>query len=212
MSEETTTPAGLLTSAERDILLDETESEAARNVVRERAQERVRATLRDLEALYRGLRDEDIAAMFDDKSERPAQVLFHNALVFLFYSMIQTNQQLEPCIERAVQHAYAATDHHASIQFDIVTEPFLPPQRRLDAVSTEGFNRVSLDAFERLFYDDSVPPEAFDDVASENSIVPSADEVRQIREETAHLERVPLSFVLDVEVTTVDSSTEREDR
>jgi hypothetical protein len=212
MSEETTRPAGILTSTEREMLLDQYESAATRNAVRERARERMGAALRDLEALYCGLRDDDIEAIFGDETQTCAEVLFHNSLVLLFYSMIRTNQRLEHRIERAIQHAYATTDQHASTRLDIVTEPFLPPQQRLEAVATDGLDRVSLDALEHLFYDDSVPPEAFDDVDSGQSIVPSADEIRQIREETATLERVPLSVVLDVEITTTDLSDERQDR
>jgi hypothetical protein len=124
--------------------------------------------------------------------------------------MLQTNRQPEAHIERALKHAYAGIDQHASTQFDVVTEPFLPPKQRLEAVATDSLSRVSIDALERLYYDESVPPEAFKDVSDGSELLPSAEEIEQIRADVADLERVPMSVVLDVDVTTADGSNERE--
>lgn len=41
-------------------------------------------------------------------------------------------------IEQALTYASAAVHQHASARVDIVTEPFLPAQHRLDAVATDG--------------------------------------------------------------------------
>jgi hypothetical protein len=96
-------------------------------------------------------------------------------------------------------------DQHASTRVDIVAEPFLPPRERLEAVTSDGIGRVSIDALEQLYYDESVPPEAFAEIGDDTELFPSAEEIRQMRAEVADLERVPLSVVLDVEVAPADT-------
>jgi hypothetical protein len=123
--------------------------------------------------------------------------------------MLQTNRQPEAHIERALRHAYAAINQHASAHLDVVTEPFLPPEKRLEAFETDGLDRVSVDALERLYYDESVPPEAFEGVDNGFELLPSAEEIRQTRADVADVERVPLSVVLDIDITTTDGSDRR---
>lgn len=175
----------------------------------EQIRDRVAAVTRDFTALYSRLRDEDITAIFGDETARTGPAPVYDALIFLFYSMSQTDQPLEPHIN--LQHAYAETDQHAKTYVDSVCELFLPPQQCRDTVTTDGFDPVSVDAFERLCYDEAILPEAFDGVDSEASFVPSAEEVREMREETADLERIPLSVVLDGGVTTADPAEGRDE-
>jgi hypothetical protein len=205
---------GILTPTDRQFLCGELADDEGISAARryQRIRSRLAAAMVDVEALYCGLRDEDIQAVFDDESEGVAAAPFHTALVFLFYSMLQTNRQPEIYIERALRHAYAAMDQHASTRVDIVTEPFLPPQQRLAAVAADGISRVSMDALERLYYDESLPPEAFENVGEGHELLPSAEEIRQMRADVTPLERVPLSVVLDVDVNPLDEENGRENQ
>lgn len=203
---------GMLTHTERQFLFGElsTEEDNSPEDMYQKIRKRLEVSLIDFKALYCGLRDEDIQAVFNDETGQVTAAPFHDILVLLFYSMLQTDRQPEAHIERALKHAYAATNEHASTQLEVVTEPFLPPVRRLEAVAEDGLSRVSVDALERLYYDESVPPEAFEDVGGGSDLLPSAEEIHQTRVDVADLERVPLSVVLDVNVTNTDASNENE--
>ncbi|WP_436903532.1 hypothetical protein [Halovenus halobia] len=207
-----TEATGMLSHTERQFLFGElsTEEDNLPEDLYQQIRKRLEISLIDFKALYCGLRDEDIQAVFDDETGQVTAAPFHDILVLLFYSMLQTDRQPEAHIERALKHAYAAINKHASTQLDVVTEPFLPPERRLEAFAEDGLSRVSMDALEQLYYDELVPPEAFEDVGDGSELLPSAEEIQQVRADVAGLERVPLSVVLDANITAIDASNESE--
>lgn len=197
--------SGLLTDTELDILTGEhPDADAQRDRMLEMVSTRLPDALSDLMYLYLYLNDDELetAMTGGQDSTKSIQAPAQYAFAALYTSLQLTGDDPEHRLVSAIKQAEAAHQRHAKVDLSITTEPFLPPDKRLAALKRSDGDRVSLEALEHLFFDDTTSPEAFADALSVfNGEDISPDTIRAEREEVAELARHPTLVITDVNVT-----------
>lgn len=208
---------GLLTEHEQAMMTGEEPSVADDAVSREdlieQLHRRVSATIADFELLYLTLTDEELRSIFegcDGGRGASMRASAQYVLALMYYGLSLTGDDVEYRVGSAIRQAEADQGMHASVELDVVTEPFLPPAQRIAALQQdegEG-GQVSFEAFDRLFYDERVSAEELAAVVSviEGEEVTS-ELIRQARDEVMHFERPPTAVVTSVETETIDEDT-----
>lgn len=198
----------LLSTSEREQLHDEisgSNTELDRDELTEQLSERLRVTLADIKTLYLALTDTELQRIFAgcDGDHPSIRATAQYTMALLYYGLTVTGDDIEYRLASAIQQAEADQGQHAKVEIDVVTEPFLPPEQRITALQEDGFERVSFEAFDRLFYDDRIPAEEFATVVStllDMDITPEV--IRQEREGMKGLERLSTPVLTSVEAKT----------
>lgn len=197
-------PSGLLTETERDVLSGEhPKADPERDVVLGAVSTRLPDTLRDLIQLYLYLDDDELEAVMTggEQSEMSLQFPGQYALATLYTALQLTGDDVEHRLVNAIKQAEAAQQRHAHVDLSITTEPFLPPEERLAALKRGDSDRISIEALEDLFFDDTTSAADFADALSVfNGEEVSPDEIREEREATDNFARPPTSIITDVSV------------
>jgi acyl carrier protein len=207
MTTETEHPPGLLTTDERDTLTDPETDPADREVVYEHVRKRLRATLRDCQALYPTLREDDIEAVFspdDDQELSVMRAATQNALGLLVLGMLANDDLVETRISDAVQQAALAHGEDVSVSFEFRRGPPLTPEQGLTRFETEGLTDETLDRFEHLCLDSTTAPEEVAAVGQKLGIEITPEEVRDNRRTPDAMVRPPQVAVIQVDVETID--------
>jgi len=198
-------PSGLLTDTERDILTGEhPDADAQRDSILETVSLRLPDALADLMYLYLYLDDDELETVMTggQESGRSLSTPVQYAFAALYTSLQLTVDDPEHRLVSAIKQAEAAHQRHAKVDLSITTEPFLPPDKRLAALKRGDGDRVSIEALEHLFFDDTTSAEAFADALSAfNGEDISPDTIRAEREGAAQLARPPVAVITDVDVT-----------
>jgi hypothetical protein len=204
MSNSDTHPTGLLTDEEADLLSDpEVQDGEARSALVNSITERLWRTFDDIELLYMVLSDDELREIFAGPDERQGSVraCAQHVLAFFYYGLQLTDDDVVYRITSAIEEAEAANDRDATVTLDIVTQPFLPPEQQIQALKDGDYDQVSVDALDRLWYDERVPPaniaDAFAALGEDELTV---EDVMAEREGAAMLERMPAPVITDVEV------------
>lgn len=203
---------GLLTEHEQAMMAGEepspTDDVVSREDLIEQLHRRVSATIADFEMLYLTLTDEELRSIFEGRDEGDGGSIRATAqyvLALMYYGLALTGDDVEYRFASAIRQAEADRGMHATVELDVVTEPFLPPDQRIAALLGDSGGRVSLEAFDRLFYDERVSAEELAAVVSaieDEEVTPEA--IRQGREGAMHFERAPATVVTNVETVTND--------
>lgn len=203
---------GMLTERERAVLVGEQSSTGSEAMSRDDPIEGLRrefaATVADFELLYLTLTDEELQSVFEGHDEGDGVSIRATAqyvLALMYYGLALTGDDVEYRFANAIRQAEADRGMHATVELDVVTEPFLSPDQRIAALLGDGGGRVSLEAFDRLFYDERVSAEELAAVVSaieDEEVTPEA--IRQGREGAMHFERAPATVVTNVEIVTTD--------
>jgi hypothetical protein len=204
MSNSNTHPAGLVAAEEADLLSDpEIQDGDARSALVSSITDRLWRTSDDIELLYMILSDDELREIFAGSDERQASVRARaqHVLAFLYYGLQLADDDVVYRITSAIKEAEAANDRDATVTLDIVTQPFLPPEQQIQALKDGDYDQVSVDALDRLWYDERVPPaniaDAFAALGEDELTV---EDVMAEREGAAMLERMPAPVITDVEV------------
>lgn len=207
---------GLLTNREREILAGEAAgSDDQRSEIVRRLRERLPTTLTDIEILYLYLDDDEFGELFDKDEEIRERMrsLAQYAFAFLYYGLQLNGDDIEYRLSSAIKQAEAAHERNAIVTLNIVTEPFLPPEQRLEALKQDGFNRVSIGAFEHLFYDERVSPESLAEALSISGIEETTPEdLKTEREAAEALLRPPTAVVTNVQIESNEAFTSKNER
>jgi hypothetical protein len=198
---------GLLTERERAVLAGEQSSAVgSRADVIEGLCREFAAAVADFELLYLGLTDEELRSVFGERGEgheASMRAAAQYVLALMYYGLSVTGDDVEYRLASAIRQAEADRGMHATVELDVVTEPFLPPGKRITALQEDGFGRVSFEAFDRLFYDERVSDEEFAAVVSaieDQEVAPKT--IRQERGGVMHFERPPTAVITRVETET----------
>jgi hypothetical protein len=197
----------LLTDTERELLTDErseAEIPTTREALIQSLRQRFRSILADFELLYVALTDEELTTIFGgdetgDPNRGRIRASAQHSLSLLYLGLVLTDDDVEHRFASAITHAEAARERRATVDLEIITEPFLPPKKRLEALKQGGFQHVSADAFDQLFYDERVPADDVAALVSEiqhEAIDPEVIETE--RAELAWIERPPPVAVVNV--------------
>lgn len=205
---------GLFTEREREVMLGQQSSVAdhavSREEVVERLYDRIPAVVADLELVYLCLTDAELRRVFeecDDGRGASVRAAAQYVVALMYYGLALTGDDVEYRVASAIRQAEADRGMHASVELDVVTEPFLPPEQRIAALEEDGFARVSFEAFDQLFYDERVSADELAAVISAIDEEVAAEEIRKEREMMADFERVPTPVV-----TSVEAESSSEDR
>jgi len=158
----------------------------------------------DIELLYMTFTDAELQSVFNDSERRDGAIRapVQHVLAFLYLGLQLTDDDVTHRLTSAITEAEAANDRDATVLLDIVTQPFLPPKQRIQALKNGNAEQVSIGALDRLWYDDQVPPEdvvaAFTALYDEELTV---EDVETEREGAAMFERMPAPVVTNVEVS-----------
>lgn len=197
---------GLLTECEREMMAGQQSSVADQVVSRDELVERlynqIPAVLADLELLYLCLTDEELRRVFEEHDDGQGASMRSTAqyvVALMYYGLALTGDDVEYRLASAIQQAEADRGMHASVEVDVVTEPFLPPAQRIAALKEDGFARVSFEAFDRLFYDERVSADEFAAVVSAIDEEITVEEIRKERDLMPDFERIPTPVVTSVE-------------
>lgn len=201
---------GLLTKRERAVLAGEQSSIEGEAVSRDDIIEGLHrdfaAAVADFELLYLCLTDEELRSIFGGRDESRGASMRAAAqyvLALMYYGLAVTGDDVEYRVASAIRQAEADRGMHATVELDVVTEPFLPPEQRIAALQEDGFGRVSFEAFDRLLYDERVSDEELAAVVAaieDEGVTPET--IRQERDGVMHLERPPTAVITNVEVET----------
>lgn len=203
---------GLLTEREQNVLTGQWSSESDDTVSRDELLDHlsncIPAVLADLELLYLCLTEEELRRIFTGRGDGRAVSIRATAqyvIALMYYGLVLTGDDVEYRVTSAIKQAEADCGMHATVELNILTEPFLPPDQRLAALKDDGFTRVSFEAFDRLFYDERVSAEELAVAASaidEEGL--TAENIRKMREAATHFERVPTPIVTSVQTVPDD--------
>jgi hypothetical protein len=196
-----TTEYGFLTESERDTLANEEEGSEERAEVIQHLSEQFRAVLEEAIHLYVYLPDEELESIFtDDESKVDGVISAQYMFALLYHGLRMNDENLEYRLTVAIEQAESARRRDASVDLDIITQPFLPPEKRLEAIKQDE-GRVSVESLEQIFYDERSSPEEVADALSELDDEITPEEIRKEREEMGAIERPPISVVTDVQVS-----------
>jgi hypothetical protein len=204
-----TMPTGeLLSDEERRVLVGEDaakDTDITRDSLIERLQEQLRVALADFKCLYAGLTDDELAAVAAGSStDRSLQGPAQHLLAFLYLCLQADGDDVEFRLVSAIKQAEATRGQQATVQLDVITEPFLPPKDRLQALKEDEFQRLSFEGFDQLFYDERVSPEELASVLSAFQTEDVAPEtIRREREGLDQIERLPPAVVVGAEQSTI---------
>ena len=201
-------PPGLLTDTEREILTGKhPEANTQRDSVLEAVSTRLPDALVDLMYLYLYLDDNELetAMIGGEESDQSLRAPAQYAYAALYTVLQLTGDDPEHRLVSAIKQAEASHQRHARVDLSITTEPFLPPEERLAALKRRDNDRVSIEALEHLFFDDTTSADAFADALSVfNGEEISPETIRVEREGTAELARPPVAVLTDLDVTEVE--------
>lgn len=194
----------LLSEDERKSLADpETQDDEARSALVDHITDRLWRLFDDIELLYMVLSDDELREIFAGPDERQGSVRARaqHVLAFFYYGLQLTDDDVVYRITSAIEEAEAANDRDATVTLDIVTQPFLPPEQQIQALKNGDYDQVSVDALDRLWYDERVPPaDVVDAFAALGEDELTVEDVMAEREGAAMLERMPAPVITDVEV------------
>jgi hypothetical protein len=191
--------AGILSPATRRALLAEGEEIASDTEQKHDIREQVQTALADFELLYYTASDDILASVFGEGNEVASHC--YGGLRLLCYLLSNATDAPDAHLAQALTQAYAAMDQHATVYIDVTTEPFLPPEKRLQRIANGGVDAVAYEAFEQLLYNDYVEAESVVAALEDTIFEVSVDEIKEMREIAAGCERTPFSAVIDVNVT-----------
>ena len=198
-------PSGLLTDTEREVLTGEhPDTETQRERVLEAVSTRLPDALADLMHLYLYLDDDELETVMTGgaESERSLRAPAQYAHAALYTTLQLTGDDPEHRLVSAIKQAEAAHQRHAQVDLSIKTEPFLSPEDRLAALKRGDSDRVSIEALEHLFFDDTTSADAFADALSVfNGEEVSPETIRVEREGASELARPPVAVLTDIEIT-----------
>lgn len=196
---DSTTEYGFLTESERDTLASEEGTEERAKVI-QHLSEQFRSCLEEAVHLYMYLSDEELESIFtDDELEVDGAVSAQYMLALLYYGLRMNDENVEYRLTMAIKQAESARRRDASVDLDIITQPFLPPEKRLEAIKQDE-GRVSVESLEQIFYDERFSPEEVADALSELDDETTPEDIQEAREETGAIERPPISVVTGVQV------------
>lgn len=201
-------PSGLLTDHERQILSgDHPDADTQRDHVLEAVSTRLPDAFADLMSLYLYLDDDELETVMTGgtESNRSFRAPAQYAYAALYTGLQLTGDDPEHRLVSAIKQAEAAHQCHAQVDLSITTEPFLPPEERLAALERGDSDRVSIEALEHLFFDDTTSADDFADALSKfNGEEVSPETIRAEREGAAALARPPVAVLTDVEISEVE--------
>lgn len=201
-------PPGLLTPTERDLLTGEhPDADTERDRLLEAVSNRLPDVLVDLMQLYLYLDDDELELVMTGgaESDQSLRAPVQYAYAALYTALQLTGDSPVHRLVSAIKQAEAANQRHAQVDLSITTEPFLPPEDRIAALKRGDGNRISVEALEHLFFDDTTSADAFADALSAfNGEEISPDTIRAEREGAAELARPPVAVVTDVDVAGVE--------
>lgn len=162
MTNQTETPTGLLTSDERETLTDPDADPEARNEVRESVQERLKAMLRDFEAVYLTLRDQDLEAVFspdDDHQLSTIRAATQDAFALLVLGMLFNDDMLETRLSDAIRYAALSHGEESTVDLDIRRGPLPTIEQCLDRFEREGLTEENFALLEYHLWNPAAEPE-----------------------------------------------------
>jgi hypothetical protein len=199
---DSTAPRGLLTPTDRDRLQDIETAENERNELRERACERLKATLEDLRVLYPTLRDSDIESVFTggkDHDLSDIRIATQDALALFVQGMLHNDDDLEWRLSEAIRNATLDYGADVSVELEIRRGPFPTVEHCLQRFDQEGMTPENLALFERLLFRSAAAPEQLTAAAESLGIEATPDMVQDELGRTT-FERFPQTAVVSVEV------------
>jgi hypothetical protein len=202
MTEHPTIPRGLLTPTERERLHDSETSRRKRDELRERACDRLEATLEDIRALYPTLRDSDIESVFTEGEERDLseiRVATRDALALFVHGMLHNDDDVEWCLSEAIRNATLDYGEDVSVELEIRQGPFPTVERCLQRFDREGMTPENLALFGRLLFRSEAEPEQLAAAAESLGIEATPDMVQGELERTT-FERFPQTAMVSVDV------------
>ena len=201
MTDHDTPDAGLLTDSERDVLTDP-DSDASRAKLIDEFSDRIGASFKDIELLYMCLTDDEFRSVFGNDTDTRKHMRYraHHVFTFLYYGLQLTGDDVTHRITSAIEAAEAASNRDATATLDIITQPFLPLDQQIDAIQNGAIDQVSLQALDRLWYDDTVPPDdVVDAYAALGEPGLTVEDVQTAREDTQSVERMPAPVITSIE-------------
>lgn len=205
MSDHHAPESGLLSENERELLTDpEKQPDGKREELIDQLGGRLSETFGDLELLYMILTEDEFHTVFggSDDSQTAIRAQAHHVFTFLYHGLQLTGDDVSYRIASAIEAGEAANDRDATVTLDITTQPFLPPAQQVEALKSGALEQVSLQALDRLWYDDQIPPvDAVDVFAALGEPGLTVEDIEAMREDTEMIERMPAPVITDVEVT-----------
>jgi hypothetical protein len=202
MTEHPTIPRGLLTPTERERLQDSETSRRKRDELRERACDRLEATLEDIRALYPTLRDSDIESVFTEGEDRDLsgiRVATRDALALFVHGMLHNDDDVEWRLSEAIRNATLDYGEDVSVELEIRRGPFPSIEHCLQRFDREGMTPENLALFERLLFRSAAAPEQLAAAAESLGIEATPTMVQDELDRTT-FERFPQTAVVSVEV------------
>jgi hypothetical protein len=202
MTDQSTASRGLLTPTERERLQDLETSQKKRNELRERACNRLEATLVDLQVLYPMLRDSDIESVFtggEDRDLADIRVATQDALALFVQGMLHNDDDLEWRLSEAIRNATLDYGEDISVELEIRRGPFPPVEHCLQRFDNEGMTPENLALFDRLLFRSEAEPEQLAAAAEHLGIEATPDMVRDELGQTT-FERFPQTVIVSVDV------------
>lgn len=199
---DSTAPRGLLTPTERDRLQDIETADYERNKLRERACERLEATLEDIRVLYPTLRDSDIESVFTEGKNRDLgdiRAATQDALALFVQGMLHNGDNLEWRLSDAIRNATLDYGEDVSVELEIRRGPFPTVEHCLQRFNREGMTPENLALFDRLLFRSEGDPEQLAAAAEQLGIEATPDMVRAEIEQTI-LERFPQTAIVSIDV------------
>lgn len=205
MSDHHAPEARLLAESERDLLADpEKQPDGKREELISQLGDRLSNTFGDIELLYTVLTEDEIKTLFggSDDARTTIRAQAHHVFTFLYYGLQQTGDDVRFRIAGAIEAAEAANNRDATVTLDVTTQPFLPPAQQVEALKSGAPEQVSVQALDRLWYDDQVPPADVVDVyAALGEPGLTVEDIVAAREDTVMVERMPAPVITDINVT-----------
>jgi hypothetical protein len=192
---------GLLSTRERAVLVGEEGTEAERAALCDELQDRLQATLLDVAYLYSGLRDEDLAAVFDPDDQvalSQVRASTQEALTLLVMGMQQNDDGVKMRLREALKYAAAAQSERADVNLEITRESMADAEHYLRRAEQDSLDEPSLLELEALLYDEKALAETVAAVFTAVGIEMSTEKVEAARNGAAR--RIPQAVVTDIEV------------
>jgi hypothetical protein len=204
MTHDTATSTGLLTSTERETLVDPDTDEGTRNDILEHAADRLQETLTDFEVLYLTLRDSDLESVFCPDDEAELSAIRHStqyALALLVLGMLCNDDMVEMRLADAIRYGAFSYGEEVTVDLDLRRGPLPSLEQCLDRFEREGLTEETFALFEHYLWESTDEIDRIGTACELLGLGPvTEEEAAEMRTELGFVERQPQSAITSVSV------------
>ena len=201
--ETTTHPAGVLTDAEAEALMDPETDPDELTVLRARVRDRLTETLLDFSVLYPTLPPEDFDALFrptDPVDQSAVRAATQDGLALLVLGMLHGNDMVEMRLRDAIMNAGVSYGENIDVTLELRRGPLPTIEEFAAHVDEEGLTEQTLPLFDHFL------TQADADLSTLDAIIPdlqtdiTEEEKSEIRTSMAPFARCPQTVITGVAV------------